>query len=432
MGNVTHPEQICQSFLDYFVNKGHTHLSSAPLVPKDDDSLLFTNSGMVPFKKVFTGEKPPPAPRVVTVQKCLRHNDLLNVGLTGRHHTFFEMLGNFSFGDYHKEEAIVHAWEVLTKVFEIPADRLSVSIHEGDEETEKLWWKVTGLPQHHLDTTEDNFWSMGDTGPCGPCTEIFYDQGNVKRSGDRFLEIWNLVFMESDRQEDGSLVPLPMKSVDTGMGFERITAVLNGVQDNYATPLFNEIIGHWGGPREVSESEGYFRNLRILADHIRAICFLLAEGVFPSNRLQGYVLRRLLRRALRCVSEVISMNDGLYAYSLTELAGRFIDQQQGIYAELGDNRDKIINEIAEEGCMFGESLKRGTKILMSHLGHLSADEPLSGEFAFRLHDTYGFPFELTQDIAREEGKEVSIDTFNLEMERQRDRSRADREGKNER
>jgi len=426
--------EIRATFLDFFARNGHAVVESSPLVPRNDPTLLFTNSGMVQFKNVFTGQEKRPYTRATTAQKCVRaggkHNDLDNVGYTARHHTFFEMLGNFSFGDYFKEQAIAYAWELLTKDFALPKERLLVTVYSEDEEAATYWKKVAGLPDSRIIRipTSDNFWRMGDTGPCGPCSEIFYDHGpeipggppgSEDADGDRFIEIWNLVFMQFEEGPPGTRVPLPKPSIDTGMGLERFAAILQGKHDNYDTDTLRAIIlasaeatGH--------DPDGPFRaSHRVVADHLRAGAFLIADGVMPSNEGRGYVLRRILRRAMRH-AHVMGTQDAL----LHRLVPVLVRQMGAAYPELVRAEPLITETLKLEEGRFRTLLARGLGLLAEETAKLGAHEPLPGEVAFRLYDTYGFPLDLTQDALRAEGRPVDVAGFEAAMAEQRRRARA--------
>ncbi len=429
--------QIRKAFLEYFRSKAHRVVPSSPLVPQDDPTLLFTNAGMVQFKKVFLGEEKRDYTRAVSCQKCMRvggkHNDLENVGYTARHHTFFEMLGNFSFGDYFKEEAIHYAWEFLTRVMGLPRDRLWVTVFEEDEDAERIWTEKIGLPGERVVRMgeADNFWSMADTGPCGPCSEVLIDQGpqtgcrrptcNPACECDRYLELWNLVFMEYNRHPDGTLEPLPDPSIDTGMGLERITAVLQGKTSNYDTDLFIPVIKeieklasctyHDDAEKDVS--------IRAIADHARATAFLIAEGIFPSNEGRGYVLRRIIRRAVRHGNFL-----GLREPFLHRVVPAVVELMGDVYPEL-KGAESVIEQITRtEEERFLETLERGLAILTEETQRLRKEgsRVLSGPVAFKLYDTYGFPLDLTEDILKKEGMRVDTEGFNREMALQRERS----------
>jgi alanyl-tRNA synthetase len=434
------------AFLDFFEGRDHLRVASAPLVPRDDPTLLFTNAGMVPFKRIFTGQEPPKAPRAASVQKCVRaggkHNDLENVGHTGRHHTFFEMLGNFSFGDYFKEEAIRLAWEFLTVTCGLPKDRLWVSVYTDDDEAYRIWRDQEGVPEARIVRLgeKDNFWQMGDTGPCGPCTEIHIDQGPEVGCGrptcavgcddescDRYLEIWNLVFMQYDRDSDGKLTPLPKPSIDTGMGLERLTAVCQGVTNNYDTDLFLPVIHAAADLSRVDYGEGAEGDtaLRVLADHTRSIAFLIADGVLPSNEGRGYVLRRILRRAAR-YGRMIGM-EGTFLAPLTQVV---VEHMGDAYPELVRARETIARITTGEEERFGHTLDAGLTRLEEMLEGARAKglDALPGEDAFHLYDTYGFPLDLAGDVARERGLGVDIAGFEGAMAAQRERARASWKG----
>jgi alanyl-tRNA synthetase len=436
-------------FLDFFVAHGHREVPSSSLVPADDPTLLFTNAGMVQFKRVFLGQEQREYVRATTVQKCVRaggkHNDLEQVGLTKRHHTFFEMLGNFSFGDYFKRDAIKYAWEFVTsaKYLGLPPDRLRVTVHHTDQEARALWREIAGLPDHRIYGLgdKDNFWQMGDTGPCGPCSEIYVDlawEAGKRGSGEvipqdeferqaeegRFLEIWNLVFMQFDRSADGTLTPLPKPSVDTGAGFERIAAVMQGQDDNFHTdlflPLFQEaerLIGKRYGRTATGEDVSF----RVLADHARAVAFLLADGVYPSNEGRGYVLRRILRRAVRHAWLL-----GRKEPTLTGLTSVVVREMGSIYPELQSKGDFIARVTRTEEQRFLETIEGGLKRLDDIVG--TGIRRISGEEAFKLYDTFGFPIDLTEIIAGEKGLTVDLDGFEVALEEQRSRSRAARKG----
>lgn len=427
--------KIRQVFLDYFKGVGHQVVSSSPLVPQNDPTLLFTAAGMVQFKNVFTGLEKRPYQRAVTSQKCLRaggkHNDLENVGYTARHHTFFEMLGNFSFGDYFKAEAIEWAWELVTKVYGLPADRLLITVFSEDEEAASLWRKIAGLSDDRIIriATSDNFWSMGDTGPCGPCSEIFFDHGahipggppgSPDEDGDRFVEIWNLVFMQYDQVmgADGVVqrVPLPKPSIDTGSGLERVAAVLQGVHNNYEIDLFKGIIE---GSQELTTSDPkMISSHRVIADHLRASSFLIADGVLPSNEGRGYVLRRIMRRAMRH-AYLLGAKDPL----MTRLVPLLTHQMGDAYPELLQAQPLIEETLRLEEERFRETLGRGLKLLEEETGRLTASQTLAGEVAFKLYDTFGFPLDLTQDILRGQGRQVDLEGFERCMAHQREEAR---------
>ncbi|MGL5783944.1 MAG: alanine--tRNA ligase [Alphaproteobacteria bacterium] len=432
---------IRQAFLSYFAKHGHTVVPSSPLVPHQDPSLLFTSAGMVPFKQLFTGEETRAYVRAASSQKCLRaggkHNDLENVGYTPRHHTFFEMLGNFSFGDYFKEEAIVLAWELLTQVFQLPKERLWVTVYAEDEEAFELWQKVAGLSQDRIlkISTSDNFWSMGDTGPCGPCSEIFYDHGDhlpgglpgtPEQDGDRFVEIWNLVFMQYEQQAPDQRVNLPKPSIDTGMGLERIAAVLQQVHDNYETDVLKALVEASADlTRHPATGVPLFSH-RIIADHLRAGCFLIADGVLPTNEGRGYVLRRILRRAMRHAYQ-LGAQDPL----MPRLAPELITLMGAAYPELSRAQALIVQTLDLEERRFQQTLERGLRLLEEETQRLNAGQVLPGEVAFKLYDTYGFPVDLTESILRE--KQLSLDTLSFQdaMARQKAEARASWAGSGE-
>src|SRR5581483_4242776 len=430
--------EIRSSFLEYFRSKGHSVVPSSPLVPANDPTLLFTNSGMVQFKDVFLGKDKRPYSRATSSQRSLRaggkHNDLENVGYTARHHTFFEMLGNFSFGDYFKKDAIAFAWELLTKVYELPVDKLWATVYETDDEAYELWTKMIGLPKERVvrigdkpgapKYQSDNFWQMADTGPCGPCSEIFYDHGpgiaggppgSPDADGDRYIEIWNLVFMQFNRDDAGELHPLPKPSVDTGMGLERIAAVLQGKHSNYEVDLFQDLIK--AAARETHGRELKSPSLNVIADHIRACSFLVVDGVIPGNEGRGYVLRRIIRRAIR------------HGYKLGQKQPFFhrlvpdLDRAMGdAYPELRGAKERVADVLKQEEERFAETLENGMGVLESALA--SGEKLLDGETVFRLYDTFGFPVDLTADICRERGVMIDMAGFEAAMAQQRERARA--------
>jgi alanyl-tRNA synthetase len=438
--------EIRQKFLDYFAANGHQPVSSSSLVPRDDPSLLFTNAGMVQFKRVFLGQEHPGYLRATTSQKCLRvggkHNDLENVGRTARHHTFFEMLGNFSFGDYFKEQAIHFAWEFLTKELALDKSRLYATVYKDDEEAIGLWQKVADLPLERIFKLgdKDNFWSMGDTGPCGPCSEIIYDQGEHLGCGpdcgigkcdcDRFLEIWNLVFMQYDQLEPGRREPLPKPSIDTGMGLERITAVCQGVSSNYDIDIFQELIAHTAEAAGVSyhKDEDTDTALRVIADHSRSIAFMIADGILPSNEGRGYVLRRLIRRAFR-----FGRLMGLLEPFLFKTVGEVTDKMGQAFPELEASRAFMARVVREEEDRFGLTLDKGLLILEEELAAMRADggKTVSGDFAFKLYDTYGFPLDIVNDVAGKAGFVVDEKGFQTRMAEQKERARAAWKGSGE-
>jgi len=429
---------IRATFLDYFGKTGHTVTPSAPLVPQNDPTLLFVNAGMVPFKNVFTGAETPPSPRAASSQKCVRaggkHNDLDNVGYTARHHTFFEMLGNFSFGDYFKEQAIDHAWTLLTRDFALPKDRLTVTVYHTDDEAAALWKKIAGLDDQRIIRipTNDNFWSMGDTGPCGPCSEIFYDHGDhiwggppgsPEEDGDRFVEIWNLVFMQFEQHADGTRTSLPKPSIDTGMGLERIAAVMQGVHDNYDTDLFRTLIAASVDLTGVKAEGDRAPSHRVIADHLRTSAFLIADGVTPSNEGRGYVLRRIMRRAMRH-AHLLGAEDPL----MHRLVPTLTAEMGGAYGELRRAEAAIIDTLRQEEERFRRTLGRGMGLLDEATANLAEGGVLSGDVAFKLYDTYGFPLDLTQDAVRAKGLTVDTDGFDAAMKDQQDNSRANWKG----
>ncbi|MGD2073731.1 MAG: alanine--tRNA ligase [Gammaproteobacteria bacterium] len=427
----TSSADIRQAFLEFFRSKGHEVVPSSPLVPANDPTLLFTNAGMVQFKDVFLGKEKRSYARAASAQRCVRaggkHNDLENVGYTARHHTFFEMLGNFSFGDYFKREAIAFAWEFLTGVLRLPPERLWVTVFEDDDEAADIWLNEIGIqPQQFARIgAKDNFWSMGDTGPCGPCSEIFYDHGpevaggppgTPEEEGDRYIEIWNLVFMQYDRDADGELKPLPKPSVDTGMGLERLAAILQGVHSNYEIDLFQNLIraaAKLSGTTDLEDT-----SLRVIADHIRASAFLIVDGVVPSNEGRGYVLRRIIRRALRHGHKL-----GLREPFFYRLVATLADEMGGAYPELLRAQSQVERVLRQEEVRFAETLDHGMKILEEAIAALPGSE-IPGETVFKLYDTYGFPVDLTADIARERGLSLDLEGFEAEMNTQRERARA--------
>ena len=430
--------RIRSDFLEFFQSKGHTIVPSAPLVPGNDPTLLFTNSGMVQFKDVFLGAEKRSYVRAADVQRCLRaggkHNDLDSVGYTARHHTFFEMLGNWSFGDYFKKDAIAWAWELLTGVWKLPAERLLVTVYHNDDEAYALWRDMVGIPEERIvrigdnkgaPYASDNFWQMADTGPCGPCTEIFYDHGphiaggppgSPDEDGDRYIEIWNLVFMQFDRQPDGSLVPLPAPCVDTGMGLERLAAILQHVHSNYEIDIFQALIRHAAELTATADLEN--KSLRVIADHIRASAFLIVDGVLPSNEGRGYVLRRIIRRALRHGWML-----GVRQPFFHQLVGTLCEQMGQAYPELPAARELVERALKAEEERFAETLDAGMKIF-EEVAARAAGGVIPGADAFRLYDTYGFPLDLTADIARERGLGVDNAGFDAAMEQQRETARA--------
>ncbi len=425
---------IRATFLGFFARNGHEVVPSSPLVPRNDPSLLFANSGMVQFKNVFTGQERRPYSRATSAQKCVRaggkHNDLDNVGYTARHHTFFEMLGNFSFGDYFKEQAIEYAWTLLTKDFGLPKDKLLVTVYHDDEDAASYWKKIAGLPDERIIriATSDNFWRMGDTGPCGPCSEIFFDHGpeiaggppgSPNEDGDRFIEIWNLVFMQYLEEAGGVRLPLPRPSIDTGMGLERFAAILQGKHDNYDTDTLRALIMA-SAEATGQDPDGPFRTShRVVADHLRSTSFLMADGVLPSNEGRGYVLRRIMRRAMRH-AYLMGVQEPLM-YRLVPALTRQMGQA---YPELNQAEGLIVETLKLEETRFRAMLERGISLLNDETEKLGHGQSLPGAVAFKLYDTFGFPLDLTQDALRERGLEVDIDGFNAAMAEQRKRARA--------
>jgi alanyl-tRNA synthetase len=425
---------IRATFLDYFARHGHAVVESSPLVPRNDPSLMFANSGMVQFKNVFTGQEKRAYSRATTAQKCVRaggkHNDLDNVGYTARHHTFFEMLGNFSFGDYFKDQAIFHAWSLLTRDFAIPPEKLLVTVYADDEDAAALWRKIAGLPDEKIIriATSDNFWRMGDTGPCGPCSEIFYDHGDSipggppgspGEDGDRFIEIWNLVFMQYEESPGGVRAPLPRPSIDTGMGLERFAAILQGKHDNYDTDTLRALVLA-SAEATGQDPDGPFRTShRVVADHLRSTSFLIADGVLPSNEGRGYVLRRIMRRAMRHIHMM-----GARTPIMWQLVPALVRQMGGAYPELIRAQPLITETLRLEETRFKQMLDRGLGLLTDETAKLRGDGALPGEVAFKLYDTYGFPLDLTQDALREQGRGVDLTGFEIAMTEQRRRARA--------
>ncbi len=433
--------EIRQKFLEFFESRGHQIVPSSSLVPHDDPTLLFTNAGMNQFKDVFLGFDKRAYKRATTAQKCVRaggkHNDLENVGYTARHHTFFEMLGNFSFGDYFKRDAIGYAWELLTGTYGLPADRLWVTVYAEDDEAYDLWTREIGVPAERVIRigdnkgaryASDNFWMMGDTGPCGPCTEVFYDHGpgiwggppgSPEEDGDRYIEIWNIVFMQFNRDDKGVMHPLPKPSVDTGMGLERVAAVMQHVHSNYEIDLFRNLI--YAASRDTGCTDLASPSLKVLADHVRACAFLIADGVIPGNEGRGYVLRRIIRRAIRHGWKL-----GTRAAFFHRLVPDLVAEMGGAYPELRDNQARIMSVLRQEEERFFSTIQHGMEILDSELGRMLDDgvKAFSGETAFKLHDTFGFPLDLTADVCRERGVSVDASAFDAAMARQREQARA--------
>lgn len=426
--------EIRSTFLDYFRSQGHEVVPSSPLVPRNDPTLMFANSGMVQFKNVFTGQERRPYARATTAQKCVRaggkHNDLDNVGYTARHHTFFEMLGNFSFGDYFKEQAIEHAWTLVTREFGLPKEKLTVTVYSEDDEAHGLWRKIAGLPDSRIIRipTSDNFWRMGDTGPCGPCSEIFYDHGDhipggppgsPGEDGDRFIEIWNLVFMQYEEAAGGIRTDLPRPSIDTGMGLERVAAVLQGTHDNYAIDLFATLIRAIADLTSVAADGPMKASHRVIADHLRCSAFLIADGVLPSNEGRGYVLRRIMRRGMRH-AQLLGAKDPL----LHRLVPLLVREMGQAYPELVRAEALISETLKLEETRFRTTLVRGLAILDEEARGLAAGDRLKGDIAFTLYDTYGFPLDLTQDALRARDIGVDIEGFDAAMQQQKAKARA--------
>ena len=430
--------EIRQAFLTFFEKNGHKIVDSAPLIPANDPTLLFTNAGMVPFKDCFLGTDQRSYTRATSSQRCVRaggkHNDLENVGYTARHHTFFEMLGNFSFGDYFKKQAIEYTWELLTEVFKLPKEKLWVTVYAEDDEAYDIWAKDIAFPEDRISRigdnkgeryASDNFWAMGDTGPCGPCSEVFYDHGEhiwggppgtPEEDGDRFIEIWNLVFMQYNRHKDGTMEPLPKPSVDTGMGLERIAAILQGVHSNYEIDTFQYLIKQTADLLKVKDLDN--KSLRVIADHIRSCCFLILDGIVPSNEGRGYVLRRITRRAIRHGHQL-----GAEGVFFSKLVQALVKTMGDAYPVLKEQQSIIEGVIEKEEQAFAKTLDKGMQILEADIADIS-DKTISGETVFKLYDTYGFPKDLTADIAREKGLEIDWDGFEKAMEAQRERARA--------
>ena len=440
MSQPSQTADIRQAFIDFFISKQHTQVSSSSLIPHNDPTLLFTNAGMNQFKETFLGMETRDYTRAVTSQKCVRaggkHNDLDNVGYTARHHTFFEMLGNFSFGDYFKKSGIEYIWEFLTsnEWLAIDKDRLYVTIYETDDEAFDIWHHDIGIPSDRIirigdnkgaPYASDNFWTMGDTGPCGPCTEVFYDHGadvegglpgTPEEDGDRYIEIWNCVFMQFNRQKDGTMLPLPAPSVDTGMGLERISAIMQGVHSNYEIDLFVHLMEAAAEILEIDNQQQ--SSLKVIADHIRAVAFLIADGVTPSNEGRGYVLRRVIRRAVRHGNKLGADSEFFY-----KMVAPLVAEMGDAYPELKDKQSAIESAIQKEEAQFAKTLAQGLRLLASELEGLKDGDILSGEAAFKLYDTYGFPLDLTADITRERGIAINEAEFDEHMQAQRERAR---------
>lgn len=431
--------ELRQSFLSYFESKQHQIVESSSLIPGNDPTLLFTNAGMVQFKDVFLGDDVRPYTRATTSQRCVRaggkHNDLENVGYTARHHTFFEMLGNFSFGDYFKKEAISYAWEFLTVILKLPKEKLLVTVYADDDEAFDYWNKVIGLPEEKIIRIgdnkggryqSDNFWAMGDTGPCGPCSEVFYDHGehiwggppgSPEEYGDRFIEIWNVVFMQFNRSADGEMAPLPKPSVDTGMGLERIAAILQGVHSNYEIDLFQHLIA--ASAKAVGTNDLTSKSLQVIADHIRSCSFMIVDGIIPSNEGRGYVLRRIIRRAIRHGNKL--GQSGVFFHTLVEA----LDKEMGeAYPELRRLKERVASILLKEEEQFAKTLDQGMKILEEAIANLGDTKVIPGETVFKLYDTFGFPADLTNDVARENGLEIDEEGFDAAMDAQRARARS--------
>ena len=438
---MTSTNDIRRSFLDYFEQAGHARVASAPLLPHNDPTLMFVNAGMVPFKNVFTGLERRPYSTAATSQKCVRaggkHNDLDNVGYTARHHTFFEMLGNFSFGDYFKEQAILHAWTLITKVWGLDPNRLTVTVYHTDDEAFALWQKIAGLPEARIIriATNDNFWSMGDTGPCGPCSEIFYDHGDhiaggppgsPDEDGDRFVEIWNLVFMQYEQAAGGVRTLLPKPSIDTGMGLERIAAVLQGVHDNYDTDTFKALIAESGDLTKSDTAGDMKASHRIIADHLRTSGFLVADGVLPANEGRGYVLRRIMRRAMRH-AHLLGTKEPL----MHRLVPSLVAEMGGAYPELVRAQPLIEATLAQEEARFRKTLSNGLRLLDESTASMGAGDVLPGETAFKLYDTYGFPYDLTEDALRAQSISVDRAGYDVAMAEQKRAARAAWKGSGE-
>src|SRR5690554_4277850 len=425
---------IRRSFLEFFNAKGHEIVPSSPLIPHNDPTLMFVNAGMVPFKNIFTGAEKSKFLTATSSQKCVRaggkHNDLDNVGYTARHHTFFEMLGNFSFGDYFKEEAILNAWELLTKTWEISPDRLTATVYHTDDEAYDLWRKISGLPEERIIriATNDNFWSMGDTGPCGPCSEIFYDHGDTifggppgspDEDGDRFVEIWNLVFMQYEQDGSGNRIDLPKPSIDTGMGLERVAAVMQGTHDNYDIDLFKALIAESGTLTGTSTAGENQASHRVIADHLRASAFLVADGVLPANEGRGYVLRRIMRRAMRH-AHLLGAKDPL----MHRMVGALTGEMGNAFPELIRAKPLIEETLLREESNFRRTLDKGLKLLDAEIADMEEGDDLPGETAFKLYDSFGFPYDLTEDALRAKSLSVDREGFDTAMAEQKSAARA--------
>lgn len=426
-------QELRRAFLSFYEGKDHRVMSSGSLIPHDDPTAMFVNSGMMPFKDYFLGKATPPHSRLTSAQKCVRaggkHNDLDNVGYTARHHTFFEMLGNFSFGDYFKQEAIAYGWELVTKVLELPEDKLCVTIYHTDEEAYKVW-RAQGLSDQQIIriATDDNFWSMGDTGPCGPSTEIFYDHGDhiwggppgsAEEDGDRFIEIYNIVFMQYNRLKDGTMVDLPNPCVDTGMGLERVGAILQGKHNNYDIDVFQTLINKMVALTGKKPEGDALDSMRVIADHLRSCAFLMADGLMPDTEGRGYVLRRIMRRAMRH-AHLLGAQEPL----MHQLIPSLLEAMAADYPELSQAEASITKTLEREETKFGETLSRGLSLLDTETKNMAAGDVLNGEIAFKLYDSYGFPLDLTQDVLRGREMTVDVDGFETEMEAQRARGRA--------
>src|SRR5687768_8589465 len=438
---MTSTNDIRRSFLDYFEGQGHARVPSAPLVPHNDPTLMFVNAGMVPFKNVFTGLETRPYSTATSSQKCVRaggkHNDLDNVGYTARHHTFFEMLGNFSFGDYFKEQAITHAWTLLTREWALSPDKLTATVYHTDDEAFDLWRKIAGLPESRIIriATKDNFWAMGDSGPCGPCSEIFYDHGehipggppgSPDEDGDRFVEIWNLVFMQYEQEDNEIVRELPKPSIDTGMGLERVAAVLQGVHDNYDTDTFKALIAASSELTRTDSAAERQASHRVIADHLRSSAFLISDGVLPSNEGRGYVLRRIMRRAMRH-AHILGAADPL----MHRLVPSLVAEMGAAYPDLVRAQPLIEETLRHEETRFRQTLDRGLKLLDEATGGMKAGDVLPGETAFRLYDTFGFPYDLTEDALRAQGFGVDRAGFDAAMDAQKAAARAAWKGSGE-